>query len=261
MGPGLFFVYITINVFVVLNMLIAIISDAYAEVSLEIKHMPNVRLGREISHAIKHKIYHILDHIPGAQKCIHWLQKWKLRSSKKLQMDRARRGNKTSSLGGVEAFQHRVGRIAYELENKIDTEIAKEEENEKQMEDDQNTASAKAMVKMEARLKKIEQMLCKVAGVAYVEAEFEEDAAAADTTTKTPTTTTIELPPFVRSSRRSSSDRGGGLRVPSNSVVSDHDLATMMSMGFPEQASRRSLETAGGNLMHAMNILLAEGSV
>lgn len=50
MGPGLFFIYIIINVFVVLNMLIAIISDAYAEVSNDIKHMPNVKLGREIMH-------------------------------------------------------------------------------------------------------------------------------------------------------------------------------------------------------------------
>ena len=56
--------------------------------------------------------------------------------------------------------------------------------------------------------------------------------------------------------RRSSSDRGGRLRVPSSSVVSDHDLATMMSMGFSEDASRRSLEMTDGNLMNAMNMLL-----
>ena len=37
MGPGFFFLYIVINVFVVLNMSIAIISDAYAEVSEETK--------------------------------------------------------------------------------------------------------------------------------------------------------------------------------------------------------------------------------
>ena len=57
---------------------------------------------------------------------------------------------------------------------------------------------------------------------------------------------------------RSSSDRGGGLRVPSSSVVSDHDLATMLSMGFLEEASKRSLEATGGELLSAMNILLAE---
>ena len=67
-------------------------------------------------------------------------------------------------------------------------------------------------------------------------------------------TSSSSSPPSL--GRRSSSDRGGRLRVPSSSVVSDHDLATMMSMGFSEDASRRSLEMTDGNLMNAMNMLL-----
>jgi len=71
-------------------------------------------------------------------------------------------------------------------------------------------------------------------------------------------TSSSSSPPSL--GRRSSSDRGGRLRVPSSSVVSDHDLATMMSMGFSEDASRRSLEVTEGDLMKAMNMLLGHST-
>lgn len=48
MGPLLFISFVMIAVFVTLNMIIAIISDAYTEAAVEVASMEDVKLGKEM---------------------------------------------------------------------------------------------------------------------------------------------------------------------------------------------------------------------
>ena len=82
-----FFLYVSINVFVVLNMLIAIISDAYAETQNELKHMPNVKLGTEIKRVLKHKFWRL----PGTRITYRMWRRFRNATLKKLHQRRARR--------------------------------------------------------------------------------------------------------------------------------------------------------------------------
>merc|ERR1711871_1350261 len=112
----------SINVFVVLNMLIAIISDAYSETQEELKNMPNVRLGSEIARALKAKFWRL----PGTLKFAKLMRRFRNATLRKLHQRRARRGDKSHNKHavGAAAYQHRVSRIAFELQEAKDRELA-----------------------------------------------------------------------------------------------------------------------------------------
>jgi hypothetical protein len=166
-GPALFFLYVSINVFVVLNMLIAIISDAYAETQAELKHMPNVKLGSEIKHVLKGKFWRI----PGTRASYRLWRRFRTASLRQLHKRRARRGDKSHNKGaiGAAAYQHRVERLAYELEESVDRKLEMEEANGAEEVESRSNKSVD-LGRVEARLERMERMIFKIAGVKYVEA-------------------------------------------------------------------------------------------
>ena len=255
--------YIIINVFVVLNMLIAIISDAYAEVSQEIKHMPNVRLGNEIKHAIKQKFYRL----PFVQPIHIWMMKWHKKSVDAIWKRRARIGHKEHD--STSYLQHRVARLAYELERKRDVEMEKEMERKAMEMEEENMASTKHLRKVEARLERVERLLCQLANVEYVsdddptytDQEEEEEA-------KKNEKAQIVLPKFVKTETNmefSGSDGGGGAggSVVSASShggaievigVSGRQLGSMPIRGSSSSSSSAYVVTAKGKTSHLMSV-------
>ena len=83
-----------------------------------------------------------------------------------------------SGASSAVAFKHRVGRSAYEIQNKIDQKVEEEMEIARENEMDEHLATIKRMQRMNQRLMRVEKMLCKVVGVPYV--EDEEDKVQAE---------------------------------------------------------------------------------
>jgi hypothetical protein len=170
MGPGLFFVYITINVFVVLNMLIAIISDAYSEVSQDIKQMPNVKLGREMMQVLNHKLLKI----PGVKKSISCFNDWKKRSKNNTNSIRSKHHDHSRSpgTGAAQTLTHHADQGPFELEKK-----KRKEEKETKLQNDmeESKAGIKQIKRMHKRLIRIEQMMCKIVGIPYKEENPEDE--------------------------------------------------------------------------------------
>ena len=162
-GPGFYFLYVSINVFVVLNMLIAIISDAYSETQEELKNMPNIQLGSEIVRVLKAKFWKI----PGTVKIYALLRRFRNASLRKLHQRRARRGNKSHNKHavGVAAYQHRVSRIAFEMQEARDREL--ERESRKSETTAHDIGHAETLMRMEARLERMEKMVFRIAGVEH----------------------------------------------------------------------------------------------
>ena len=81
-----------------------------------------------------------------------------------------------SGASSAAAFKHRVGRSAYEIQNKIDQKVEEELEIARENELDEHLATVKRMKRMNQRLMRVEKMLCKVVGVPYVEEEEDKSA-------------------------------------------------------------------------------------
>jgi len=107
---------------------------------------------------------------------VKWLKKLRQRS-KQLPPVLERRFHE-SGASSAAAFKHRVGRSAYEIQNKIDQKVEEELEIARENELDEHLATVKRMKRMNQRLMRVEKMLCKVVGVPYVEEE--EDKVQAE---------------------------------------------------------------------------------